>query len=57
MVKKMDEKAIELKLYSICTDVESAYERIKTYIYKTPLTISRELSYDTGAKVYLKLGK
>jgi threonine dehydratase len=53
----MDEKAIELKLLSICTDVESAYERIKTYIYRTPLMISRELSKVTGANVYLKLGK
>ncbi|XP_060587066.1 L-threonine ammonia-lyase-like [Ruditapes philippinarum] len=49
------EEEMESKVSSVYNDVESAYERIKSYVYKTPLMFSRELSSDTGANVYLKL--
>lgn len=45
------------EIMKLSKDVEAAYERIKPFILTTPLMFSQPLSSQTGANVFLKLGK
>lgn len=51
------ENKLSADILKLSKDVETAYERIKPFILKTPLMFSQPLSSQTGANIFLKLGK